>query len=266
VWGLVAGGAGSWLLLWAYAQGQLRTSGLARKGSGWAQEWRVLRDFSLPTALAGIAVVPATWLAVSILTGQVNGLHEVATFTAASQWMSALMFLPGVVNQTMLPVLSEASRESAGNAAGASTWMTTKLNLMFTVPIAGLLSIASPFVMGMYGKQYAGSWPVLVVVVWTAMLAAVGGAVSQLLIATGRVWTGFGMNLGWACCFLAGAWLLRCDGAFGVSVARLVAYALHAVWTMAFAVLLVKRLNRQCASDFAESPAGRNGSRGVAPE
>jgi hypothetical protein len=75
----------------------------------------------------------------------------------------------------------------------------------------------------------------------TAGLLAIQTPVAQLIIAQGRLWTAFLMNLGWALTFLAVTYGLRDWGACGLATARALAYAVHATWTLGFAYLILSR-------------------------
>jgi len=59
-------------------------------------------------------------------------------------------------------------------------------------------------------------------------------------VASGRMWMGFVMNLGWAICFIGATRLLVYRGALGLAEARLAAYVIHGVWTGLFAWRLLR--------------------------
>jgi len=79
-----------------------------------------------------------------------------------------------------------------------------------------------------------------VLVLVTAGVVAVLNPIGSLLAAANRVWLGFWMNAGWAVVLLATTVLLVRSGAVGVALARLVAYVVHAMWTVWFAVSFVR--------------------------
>jgi hypothetical protein len=65
--------------------------------------------------------------------------------------------------------------------------------------------------------------------------------VGSVLAASNRLWLGFWMNSGWAVAFLLGTLALVRFGALGVASARLAAYAVHAGWTVWYAVRFIRR-------------------------
>jgi O-antigen/teichoic acid export membrane protein len=130
----------------------------------------------------------------------------------------------------------------AGDARGARVVLRSAIgvNLAAVVPLVAGGALASPWIMGLYGPGFAGEWPALVAALATAGLVAVTNPVGSVLAASGRLWLGFAMNAGWAAVFLGMTALLVPWGAAGVATARLVAYAVHAVWTFAFAAWFVR--------------------------
>ncbi len=74
----------------------------------------------------------------------------------------------------------------------------------------------------------------------TAGLLAVQMPVGQIIIASGRIWLGLFMNIGWALVYLFGTWLWVGHGAAGVAAARLAAYVAHALWTFWFALSILR--------------------------
>jgi hypothetical protein len=63
--------------------------------------------------------------------------------------------------------------------------------------------------------------------------------VAQIIAASGRMWTGLLMNIGWGVVFLLGTLLLLDRGSLGVAAARALGYVAHSTWTFGFAWLVV---------------------------
>ena len=211
---------------------------LAWARSNW--EWSVLWRFSLPAVLCGVLVGPVYWLCNILLVNQPDGYGQMGLFNAANQWFGALLLLPGILGQSALPVLSERLGVNDTAKAGQILGFYIKLNAGIAVPCVLLGSLASPYLMRMYGGDFTAAWPTLIVVLVTAGLLAIQTTVGQILVASGRLWLGASMNLGWALSFLGLTFLLVSYGAFGLASARLLAYLLHGIWTFAFALHVIK--------------------------
>jgi O-antigen/teichoic acid export membrane protein len=208
------------------------------------REWRVLLDFSLPAFLSGISVGPVLWGCSAMLANQPEGYAELGIYNAAIQWQQAIQFLPALLGTALLPILAEKCGRGDWQGSLAVMWRMVKIVSGIAFPLAVVLSLLSPWIMRGYGESFvAGSWT-LVLVVNTAALLAVMTPVGNLIAASGRMWMGFWMNMGWGGAMLVASWWLVRWGAEGLAAAQLVAYLCHAVWTFGFVYVVRKRAGR----------------------
>ena len=197
-------------------------------------EWRVLRDFSLPTFLSGISVGPVLWGCSAFLANRPGGYSELGVYNAANQWQQVIQFLPGLLGTALLPVLSDKCGRGDWTGSLAVMWKMIRIYAVIVFPLAAGLALASPWIMRGYGESFAGGSGVLVLSVITAALVAVMNPLGHLLAAGNRMWIGFWMNTGWGAAMLAASWWLVRWGAEGLAAARLAAYLLHGVWTFGY--------------------------------
>jgi len=123
--------------------------------------------------------------------------------------------------------------------------LSVAVNALFVTPIVTLGILASPWIMASYGGDFVDGWPTLVVVLLTAGLLAVQSPVRQVIAASGRLWMEMFMFVGWAIFFLGMTWLLSSSGALGLAGARAIAYLIYALWSFAFAVILLRQPNQR---------------------
>jgi O-antigen/teichoic acid export membrane protein len=234
VWGLSAAAlaaCGLGAVALRRARGQ---AGLPGGAAGALGEWPLLLRFSLPAALSGALVGPVNWACAAILVNQPNGYGEMGVFSAANQWFVGLMFLPTLMGQAALPLMAERNDGGEGRGIVRLTRRMVGVNAIVALP-AVALGLASPLIMDLYGPAFRGRWLTLVLCLLTGALVAVLSPVGNLITVTGRLWTGLAMNLGWATAFLGATILLAPGfGADGVAGARLLAYLVHASWTLWF--------------------------------
>ena len=119
------------------------------------------------------------------------------------------------------------------------------MNAILVLPFVLLAGIASPYIMNLYGKSFGSGWPTLVVVLLTAGLLAIQTPVGLIIAASGKMWTGFAMNMGWALIFIVSTLLLLDFGSLGLATARVVSYIVHATWTFAFALWIVRKARKE---------------------
>jgi O-antigen/teichoic acid export membrane protein len=206
-----------------------------------SHELPILWRFSLPAVLASSLVGPVNWLCATFLVNQPDGYGEMGIFNAANQWYAMLMFLPGLLGGVVLPVLSERLGQKDTNQSMKAMVFSIKANALFVMPLVVLAGIASPYIMSLYGAGFRDGWPTLVVVLLTAGLLAVQTPVGQIIAASGKMWIGFVMNLGWALTFIIATLLLVEKGSLGLASARACSYVIHATWTFGFAIWLIRK-------------------------
>jgi len=212
-----------------------------RFSSAW-RERRVLWTFSTPAFLSGAMVGPVTWAANAMLVNQPGGYAEMGVFSAASQWRNAIGFIPAVLAQFALPILSNLKGERDVSRYGrALRWnliLTAAVAMAVAVPVAA----GAPQIMGLYGRGFKQGWLVLVLSAATAVISCVNGVVGTAILSAGSVWAGFAFNGMWAAALLAGCYFfVPTSLALGLAGSMLGAYIAHTAWQ---AVYLRHRLSR----------------------
>lgn len=246
LWGMLAMQGLNWLLNHLALKKEARRMGVPLGLKQCHREWQVLWQFSLPAVMAGSMVGPVTWICNAMLVNRPDGYAEMGLFNAANQWWAALLFLPGVIAQVVLPILSERLADQDKFNSGKILASSIKLNAAVTLPIVLLGCLLSPYIMKLYGESFESGWPTLVVVLLTAGLLAIQTPVGNILAASGRMWLGFIMNIGWGLSFVLITWLLVDFGALGLSLSRGASYMLHAIWTFGFAFYFLAKSRTFC--------------------
>jgi O-antigen/teichoic acid export membrane protein len=227
VWGLAAGSCFNWLLNKQALKGEIQKTGIPLRLKDCAQEWRVLWGFSIPSVLSGLMVMPVYWICNAILVNQPNGYAEMGIFNAASQWRSAILFLPMAVGSILLPILA--------NLNGADDRRRFKQVLNYNILLNGVLAsivalpvaLLSGVIMSSYGSAFAHSYQVLVILSFLAVLMAIINVIWQAIAGYGKVWWSFYLSAIWGATMIVATWLLRNHGAYGLALAILVAHIIH---------------------------------------
>lgn len=241
VWALAINLGFNWLLNHLALRKEARRYNVPLAFKDCSREWSVLWKFSLPAVLCGAMVGPVNWICGALLVNQPDGYGEMGIFSAANQWFNMILFLPGLLGSVVLPVLSERLGQKETKQSIKTMVLAIKVNALLVLPLVLLASIASPYIMSLYGEGFRSGWPTLVVVLLTTGLFAVQTPVGQIIVASGKMWIGFAMNLGWALTFILGTLLLVDNGSLGLATARAVGYILHATWVFAFAIWLIRK-------------------------
>lgn len=247
IWGMIA----SYLLNWLLNQFKLRqvvkSSGIKISWINCWQENQVLWHFSLPAILGGTAFNTANWLCAAMLVNRPNGYGEMGYYNAANQWFSALLFLPGVLGQAAIPVLSERIGEKDLARSRKILLYSCKLNSVVMVPLVFVGFLSSPWIMNLYGNDFEEAWATLAVTLVAAGIAAMQAPAAQVITASGRMWMTAAMNLSWATAFILFSFMMINLNSLGLAISRSIAYCLYAAWSFKFAFLLLKQPSPESA-------------------
>jgi len=205
-----------------------------------AQEWRILPAFYIPTVLSGIVSWPATWIANAFLVNQPNGYAEMGIFNAANQWRMAVQFLPTIVGQPTLPILSNLY----GKNASRDFHRMLRVNLLLAVAVALIpalfIAAASRFIMQAYGGGFSQGASVLIVLVLTTVLSTPSAVIGTAISSVGKRWQAAGLNFIWAASFLGASLALVHYGAIGLAVAYLLSYLIHLLVVGVYALFVLR--------------------------
>jgi len=240
VLGYTATVASSCLLAGLALRREYTRTGIRPSYSMKSTEWRLFWRFSFPATMAGMMVAPVNWACMAMLVNRPGGYGEMGIFNAANQWFMAAMMLPSTIGQAILPVLSERIGAGDNRRSASILKKCIQLNAVVVLIPSLLGGLLSTQIMKSYGAGFTGGWRVLLVCLLTACLVAVQTPVGLVLVASGRLWTGFLMNAGWGAVFVGSTVLLLPMGAFGLASARCLAYLVHTTWVAAYVLYLLR--------------------------
>jgi O-antigen/teichoic acid export membrane protein len=241
VWALAINLGVNWLLNYFALRKEARRNYVPFTFRKCPRELSILWKFSFPAVLSGAMVGPVNWVCSALLVNQPDGYGEMGIFNAANQWYTMLLFLPGLLGGVLLPIFSERLGQKDLMLSTKTMVFSIKANAILVLPLAIIASIASPYIMRLYGEGYKSGWPTLVVVLLTTGLLAIQSPVGQIIAALGKMWIGFAMNMGWAVAFVLATILLIKLGSLGLATARAVAYMFHTLWVFGFVVWLIRK-------------------------
>ncbi len=242
VWALATNMAINWLLNYLALRSEAIRHHTPFALKGCIKEWRILWSFSLPAAMSSVMAISVLWLCNAILVNQPDGYGQMGLFDAANQWRIAILFIPGMVCQIALPMLSSLN----GLNDQAKYMRVLKYNAMLNggaaLVVALPIALASLWIMEGYGPGFGqGKW-VLVVLAVSTIFAALNTVIGQAIASKGRMWIGLSFNALWAIALLASGLILirQGYGAIGLALANLIAYLLHSLWQSGYVFWVLK--------------------------
>jgi len=195
------------------------------------KEWPVLWKFSLPSALSGIMVGPVMWICNALLVNQKNGYEQLGIFDAANQWRLAILFIPTIVSQIVLPMLSNLNGTGDHDSYINILKMNIVINTLVSITIVIPIILISPWIMSAYGENFKGGNLTFIILSLSTILNAMNNVIGQAIASKSQMWFGFLFNCMWGMALLTLSYLLVGKyQALGLSLAYLISYVLHAIW------------------------------------
>ena len=234
--GFASGALLNYLINGAFIYSQLKKRGIRYRFDEFWQERSILWNFCLPQTLASVTTGMAGTVATVILAAQENGLAEVAIFESARQIQTAVLYLPNIATQALLPTLTEFNALKNKARYIKTLKGNALLNLLLAVVTAAGASVLAPWAMRAFGKEFEGGVPTLVLLLGVGVILSVCNVCASALTSLGAIWSHFFLNAIWGALFLTGAWWAasRGAGAFGLAAASLLAYAVYLLCCLAF--------------------------------
>lgn len=242
VWGLVANLGINCLFKAIAVRKEARTAGVSVAYRECHREIPVLTRFSLPAVLGGVVGGPLTWLCAAVLVNHPGGYGQMGLFSAANQWRTAILFVPGTAGAIAMPMLAHLN----GDREGGGHRRFLRFSIVFTGLIALIPSVCvaalSWLIMAGYGPEFREGAPVLLVLALVAFVQALADATWQAMIAAGRVWSVLLLN-----CLWGGVLVLTFAVLFPGRTALSLALALLAAFTAQLVLQLPRVLRAQPA-------------------
>jgi O-antigen/teichoic acid export membrane protein len=191
----------------------------------------ILYRFTLPAMLSGILGGPVTWVCNSMLVRQPNGFEKMAIFDVAYQWRNAVLFIPVLLGQVVLPYFSSTTNDP--EMFKKIFKVNIVVNFVFSLIVAIFISLCSTVIMNSYGKHFKEGDVLLIILVFTTVLNSVNSVIGQAIAGIGKMWVGFYLNLIWGTTLILSTYFLLKVGysSLGLALAYLISYIIHTLFS-----------------------------------
>ena len=188
------------------------------------KEKEVIWKLSFPTMLSNVMVGPVIWIANLIIINTQGGYGQLGLFNAADQWRTALAFLPGVVGNVLLPMVSEYNEKNE-NLERFNVIISWIIVVLIALPLISFPEIIS----FLYSTGYNSTIfiQVLALMLFVGCITAYREGITRKLVVKNLMWWGFLDNIIWAIILIGSVILLKNLGALGLSLSYIIAYALN---------------------------------------
>jgi O-antigen/teichoic acid export membrane protein len=199
------------------------------------KELPILWKFSLPTVMCGTIAAGGVWICQMIQRSQPNGAGELGIYYALMTFYTMTAFLPGIVNNVMLPMASQT--QGRQNIQQLRKIVITQLGLnILTVSIVLLPIVFFPQpIMNCFGNDFIVSNEVIFLFGVYCMFAVLTGTVYTIATSIGLAWLNFvTIIIGTSTMLSVSYWSISSWGSFGLFLAlftdvlmRVVVFAIY---------------------------------------
>lgn len=152
------------------------------KGS---KHYREILSFTFPVALQESSYSLTHWFS-TILLIKLAGYEELGLYSAATQWMAVMMFVPAALRNVALSHLSENNDDMRANKQVLKRMV--QINLITTLFPFIIIAMLSSWICSWYGESYVNMQSVLNVCMFTTVVNSLTNVFTQNLIAMSQNW------------------------------------------------------------------------------
>lgn len=207
------------------------------------REFDVIWKFSLPAILNGLIVAPIIWVGNLFLVNQLNGYEQMAIYDVCNQWRLLILFIPGIISQVALPMLSNLYGQRNQKGYKEVIWMNLIVNTSIAIIMACIIGCFSPLILEFYGEGFSEGVAIFLLLLVSAVVCVANGVVGQIIMSRGLAWYGLLFNLLWSICFVLIAFFLVRKyqlGATGLALSLVISYVFHSVWQGGYVIKILK--------------------------
>ena len=189
------------------------------------EEFNLLIRFSLPTFLIAIFMELSRWFSYRQMTNFKDGFREMAIFDVSYQWLVAISFIPAIISQVSLPLLSKTIDDK--EVYSEIFFKNFKINLLISILICFFFCFFSANILSLYGNEYMRSTDVFIYLVICSTIAAINSSIWQITTSSGHMWINFYINLFWCIILIIFVFIFSREmnlNATNLSISYLIAY------------------------------------------
>jgi len=197
-------------------------------GTGMRKELRIIWNYAAPGFLTSFILHPANMLSQAMVANTRKGFSGLAGYSAAVYWRELVLFVPRAAKRITLPMLSKLRGDKDYKRFRKALWANIAVNGGVALAVALPLMILSPWILRLYGPDFAQDRDIFIVVIAIGVIQAIREVFTQVLACMERMWYHSASNFLWGIIVLGGSYFLIPK--FGIR---------GFIWVYAFATFVV---------------------------
>ena len=167
---------------------ELRKYQIVMRFDGFLREKDILKNFTMPAALGGIIAAIVVWGCNAVLVQQVDGLAQMAIFTAVYNFRSLVLFIPSLLTRVVSPIMCNLLGERQKPTYSRVFWLNITISLVSSCVVGGLLMATAPYFLVLFGKDFLSGVEVAVAIIIMSIIEVLANAFYQPLLSQGLLW------------------------------------------------------------------------------
>lgn len=161
------------------------------------EDFGIFGGFAFPSYLISIGSMVSSWTIGVLIVRSPGGSYQMGIFGVVTQIFLACMFLPTMISQPCVPILSEQLQQGEARRPAVRRLLSLMVSLSFlaTLVLGLLLIVSGHFALGVFGSGLDRYYSLVVITILTAMFAAMLGPFNYYMTAKGDVWLAFGLSV-----------------------------------------------------------------------
>lgn len=159
-------------------------------------DFHIIYLFSLPVALTSWIGMPCLWYSKTFLVNH-SGFEEMALYDVSDQWRAQVLFIPSIISQVLLPILSNTIAKNDKRSTIEALKINMKINGGITFVCAFILAIFSPLVLKIYGAEYTNCLP-LIILAFAGAIDSISNVCGSFIFSSNKAWSILKFNATWA--------------------------------------------------------------------
>ncbi|NKI26854.1 oligosaccharide flippase family protein [Arenibacter sp. 6A1] len=176
-----------------YLKKKLKQEGI-EFNSNFISEFTILKNFTVPSILSGLMVVPFKWALDAFLVKSTNGLNELGLYSALILFQTFLVVLANSLNAPLLTLMAENKNNNSINKI--SIYGPLFLGITLVIPF-----LFFPQIFGFFlGSEYVNDPnynQTMILILITTILMLYKQGIARIMVINNLMWFSFCSNLIW---------------------------------------------------------------------
>jgi len=222
----------TWIMSDYYVRQSLRKNSLKYRFDSFYKEFKIIKNFTLPSFLSGLSIAPAILITNLILAHQENGYYQLGIFNAAYFFSVITSTLNGVIGQVVYPYAMQQFEKENKRFEYFNIIIPWVIGIALNLPLILFPEIMAFF----FGDKYntADFKITIILVALFSIIIAHRQGISRNFAAANLMWWSVTGNIFWAIVLIICAIFLAEMGSIGLGISFFIAYLLNTIIFLPF--------------------------------